>query len=103
MLLRQEASLDQSIDRKVRILLRLRRELANLPLAPPREDDGAGKETIEEIPDENIMPENLQGVETAEASKMSELCGNVLENKRSGKKAELGTVNCELRKVGGIS
>ncbi len=35
MLLRQEASLDRSIDSKVRILMRLRKELRDLPLAPP--------------------------------------------------------------------
>ncbi len=81
MLLRQEASLDQSIDRKVRILMRLRKEMANLPLAPPGEDDGAG--TTGEILDNDIMSDALQGVETVEASKMNEQCANVIENKGS--------------------
>ncbi len=84
MLLRQEASLDRSIDSKVRILLRLRKELANSALAPPGEDDGAGMETSEKIPDDDIMTEQLQGVETAEASKMNEQCRNVIENKGQG-------------------
>ena len=103
MLLRQEASLDRSIDRKVRILMRLRKELANHPLAPPGEDDGAGMETIEEIPDDDIIPEHLQGVEAVKTSKMNEQCGNVTENKGSGKNTELGRADYELRKVGGMS
>ena len=49
MLLHQEASLDRSIDRKVRILLRLRKELPNLPLALPGEDDGARIEGTRKI------------------------------------------------------
>jgi hypothetical protein len=40
MMLRQEAALDRSIDRKVRILLRLRKESANLPTAPAGQDLG---------------------------------------------------------------
>ena len=103
MLLRQEASLDQSIDRKVRILIRLRRELGNLPLAPPREDDGAGTETTGEILDEDIMPEASQVVAAVEELKMNELCGNVTENKGLGKNAELGRVDYELGKVGSVS
>ena len=52
MMLRQEAALDRSIDRKVRILLRLRKEFTNLPIAPPGQDDGARMENIEEVLDE---------------------------------------------------
>ena len=63
--------------------MRLRKEMANPPLTPPGDNDGAGMETTGEIPNEDIMPENLQGIETAEASKMNELCGNVIENKGS--------------------
>ncbi len=76
------------------------KEMANLPLAPPREDDGAGTETIGEILDEDIMPEASQVVAAVEELRMNELCGNVTEKKGPGKNAELGMVNCELRKVG---
>jgi len=83
MMLRQEAALDRSIDRKVRILLRLRKESANLPTAPPGQDDGGRMENMEEAPDSDISPENSQGVETVEKLKMKERRGNVYENKGS--------------------
>ena len=72
MLLRQEASLDRSIDRKVRILMRLRKEMANLPLAPPGEDDCVGMKSTEKIPEDDIMPDMLQHVEVVEGLKMNE-------------------------------
>jgi hypothetical protein len=81
MMLRQEAALDHSIDRKVRILLRLRKESTNLPTAPDGQDDGAGVESIEKVTDSAIVSENSQGVETAESLKMNERRGNVVENK----------------------
>ena len=84
MLLRQEASLDRSIDRKVRILMRLRKELANPLLAPPGEGGDERMETTDEIPDEDTMPKNSPGVEAVEDSKMNEQCANVIENKQSG-------------------
>ena len=80
MMLRQEAALDRSIDRKVRILLRLRKEFANLPSAPG-EDDGGRVENMEEAPDSDIIPANTQGVEAVENSKLNEQYGNVAENK----------------------
>ena len=83
MMLRQEAALDRSIDRKVRILLRLRKESANPPIAPNGQDDGARMETIEEVLDDDIMPETSQGVDTVENLKMNEPCGYVIENKVS--------------------
>ena len=110
MLLRQEASLDQSIDRKVRILLRLRKELHDFPVALPREDDGTKTEGTEKILDHDIMSEHLQGVETADgeegnciaknkskgksqkakgkAAEMNEQCGNVYENTGAQLKAK---------------
>ncbi len=103
MLLRQEASLDRSIDSKVRILLRLRKELGGPPPAPPSEEDGARIEATEEILDHDIMAENLQGAEMLEAPKMNEQCGNVFENKGPRLKLELGMLNYELGKVGGMS
>jgi hypothetical protein len=83
MMLRQEAALDPSIDRKVRILLRLRKESTYFPVAPPGDDDGGKMGNIEEILDSDIMPENLLGVEAMESLKMKERCGNVVENKGS--------------------
>jgi len=83
MLLRQEAALDRSIDRKVRILLALRKELAMRPMAPPGEDDGERKESMEEVGGSDIMSHTLQGVEVVENSKMKERYANVTENKGS--------------------
>jgi hypothetical protein len=63
MMLRQEAALDRSIDRKVRILLRLRKESANLPVAPAGQDDGPRVGNMEEIIDSDISSENSQSEE----------------------------------------
>jgi hypothetical protein len=84
MMLRQEAALDRSIDRKVRILLRLRKESTNPPVAPAGQDDGGKMENIEDVPDRDIVSEHSQSVETVESLKMNERRGNVIENKGSG-------------------
>jgi hypothetical protein len=81
MLLRQEAALDRSIDRKVRILLRLRKDWTDLLAVPPGEDNGGVMEDLESDIDSDIMSYDLQGVEAAENSKMKEQCANVIENK----------------------
>jgi hypothetical protein len=109
MMLRQEAALDRSIDRKVRILLKLRKESASLPSAPPDQDDGTEMENIEEVPRNDISSRifgsaasgarghghdsrvtaggtrALQGLFPSagamECSKMNDRCGNVYENK----------------------
>ena len=81
MMLRREETLDRSIDRKVRILLWLRKELATRSIAPPSRDDGGRKESTEEVGDSNIMSHNLQRVEAVEGPKMKERSGNVPENK----------------------
>jgi hypothetical protein len=81
MLLRQEAALDRSIDRKVRILLRLRKDWTDLLAVPRSEDDGGGMEEIESAIDSDIMSYGLQGMEAAENSKVKEQCANVTENK----------------------
>ena len=83
MMLRQEAALDRSIDRKVRILLRLRKESTNPPTAPPDQDDGPPVGNMEEIVDSDIASDNSQGVEAVEDLKLDERCGNVIENKGS--------------------
>jgi hypothetical protein len=54
MMLRQEGALDRSIDRKVRILLRLRKEFTDLPIAPAGQDDGARMANIERHPSGKI-------------------------------------------------
>jgi hypothetical protein len=51
MLVRQEGSLDRSIDRKVRILLKLRNDAARLASAPAGEDDSGEREGLEEAAD----------------------------------------------------
>jgi hypothetical protein len=83
MTVRQEGALDRSIDRKVRILLRLRKEITNPPIAPSGQDDGARMGNIEQALESNIMPASPQGVETVENLKMKERSGNVIENKGS--------------------
>jgi hypothetical protein len=104
MMLRQEAALDRSIDRKVRMLLRLGKEFANLPSASPDQDDGTRMKSLEEAPNGAISSENsgslirdvgpglapakppqgaaLQSTEVVEDAKMNDRCGNVYENKR---------------------
>ena len=83
MMLRQEAALDRSIDRKVRILLRLRKESTSLPVAPPGQDDGGRMENIEEIVESDISSDNSQGVETVKDIKLKDRSGDVIENKGS--------------------
>ena len=83
MLLRQEGALDRSIDRKVRILLRLRKDLTDLPAAPVGQDDGGGVEDTEKVSASAIMSNNLQSVQAVKVSKMNEQCWNVYENKGS--------------------
>jgi hypothetical protein len=65
----------------VRILLRLRKDAADRPVAPASQDDGAGAENVEGVFDSDISAQAPQSVEAAENSKMNELCGNVTENK----------------------
>ena len=79
MLVRQEGSLDRSIDRKVRILLALRKESASLAAAPAGEDGGGKSESIEEAVDST--PENAQLVEAVANKKVKERPANVTENK----------------------
>jgi hypothetical protein len=82
-MLRQEAALDHSIDRKVRILLRLRKDAAERPLAPASQDqdDGVRMENTEEIVESDISAQTPQGAEAVKDLKMNEQCGNVTENK----------------------
>src|SRR5208337_334539 len=89
MLLRQEGALDRSIDRKVRILMGLRKESTNLRTAPAGQDDGARMESMgsmgsmEEALDSDIMSHISQSLEAVEDLKMNERRGNIIENKGS--------------------
>ena len=81
MMLRQEAALDRSIDRKVRILLRVRKEATDLPITPTGHDDGARMENMEEVLVGDIVSETPQSVKAVEDLKLNEQCGNVIEKK----------------------
>ena len=91
MLVRQEGSVDRSIDRKVRILLRLRKESASLAAAPAGEQGGAQREGIEEAA--GSVPENAELVEAVSDIKLKERCGNVTENKGPGFENRPGSGN----------
>ena len=83
MMLRQEAALDHSIDRKVRILLRLRKDAADRAVAPASQDqdDGARTENTEEMVESAISSQAPQSAEAAKELKSNEQYGNVTENK----------------------
>jgi hypothetical protein len=81
-LVRQEGSLDRSIDRKVRILLRLRKESASPAGAPARQEGGGQRESSAAAAEG--VPENGELVEAASNIKLKERTGNVVENKGSG-------------------
>jgi hypothetical protein len=83
MMLRREAALDRSIDRKVRILLSLRKEspAAHLPSAPTNGDNDQDMAHIDNTLETDIPAENLETLRTMETSKMNERSGNIIENK----------------------
>jgi hypothetical protein len=83
LLLRQEETLDRSIDRKVRILLRLRKDYTILLDTPPGMDDGGGLKDIESTLESDIMSYHLQGMEAPGNLKTKERPANVYENKES--------------------
>jgi hypothetical protein len=76
---RQEGSLDRSIDRKVRILLGLRKESASLAGAPAGGRGRTQREDVEEPV--GSAPEHAELVEAHANIKMKEQSGNVIENK----------------------
>jgi hypothetical protein len=83
MLVRQENALDRAIDRKVRILLSLRKEHSDAQEAlrfPPEEPDEAEEAELERLLEDDItsdIPSDLY----ARISKLTEQSGNVTENK----------------------
>jgi hypothetical protein len=104
MMLRQEAALDHSIDRKVRILLRLRKDAADRPVAPAGQDDGARMDNTEEMIESDISAQTPQAVEAVEELKLNDQCGNVIENKgplwkTGGKAGMLLKTNIVTREV----
>jgi hypothetical protein len=102
MLLRQEAALDRSIDRKVRILLRLRKDFADVPSAAAGERKGGKMENKEEAVKSDNMSEYLRGREVLETSKMTERSGNVYENKGSARPRRERSRNVAEREVVGM-
>jgi len=72
-----------SFDRKVRILLRPRKESTKLPTAPVGQAEVSTIEKTEEVTYSDMMSHTSQGVETVEDSKLKERRGNVYENKGS--------------------
>ena len=85
MMLRQEGSLDRSIDRKVRILLALRREYASgsLPDMTPDGDSDTDMTNMEKISQRDASSETPEPVGAVGNTKMRERSLNVHENKGS--------------------
>jgi hypothetical protein len=81
-LVRQEGSLDRSIDRKVKILLQLRKEADRRATAPASGDGGAERESVAEAA--GRVPENGELVEAVGNIKIGERRVNVPENKGPG-------------------
>jgi hypothetical protein len=79
-LLRQEGSLDRSIDRKVRILLGLRKESPRVAGAPAGGRGDRQREDFEGVGGSST--ENAKLVEVHANIKMKEQSGNAIENKR---------------------
>jgi len=83
LLVRQEGSLDRSIDRKVRILLRLRKESAAYAFDPGGEEGGGLSESLEAVLDGD-SPEDRELRGMLKKSKLQKRSGNVAENKGAG-------------------
>jgi hypothetical protein len=85
MLLRQEAALDRSIDRKVRILLTMRQEHARRgggsQTAPAREPDDRAAEELSKVVGLDAGTESPAEENAGETSKSPEQSENVIENK----------------------
>jgi hypothetical protein len=83
MMLRQEGALDRSIDRKVRILLALRRQCptADLPSAAPEGDNDTNIGEIDKVLEAEVPAQSLQAEGTSGNQKMRERSLNVDENK----------------------
>jgi hypothetical protein len=82
-MLRQEGALDRSIDRKVRILLALRREWASgkLPGTAPEGDNDVNMAEADKVLDTEVPAGGMEAGATAQSPKMKERSLNVAENK----------------------
>jgi hypothetical protein len=82
-MVRLESALDCSIDRKVRILLALRREYTsgNLPSAPSDGDTGTSTADMGRASENDVPSETPQPVGMPEKTKLTERSLNVHENK----------------------
>ena len=65
----------------MRILLRLRKDAADRPVAPASQDDGRGMENTEEMVESDISAQALESGEAVKELKMNERTGNVTESK----------------------
>jgi hypothetical protein len=99
-MLRQEGALDRSIDRKVRILLALRRQCAtaDLPSMAPEGHDGTNIADMDEVLAAEIPCQHSQTGATAENTKMKERSLNVDENKGPAWRSREGSLNVHENK-----
>jgi len=101
-LVRQEDALDRSIDRKVRLLLRLRKESADLGATPAGQNGDGQKESVAAAAVAVGSPENGELVDAASDKKLRERTGNVIENK--GQRSAIRPQNSNvLESTGGYS
>jgi hypothetical protein len=96
MMLRQEAALDRSIDRKVRILLALRRECpaGNLPSMAPDGENDTNIANVDKVLATDIPSECLEAVGTMESVKTKERSLNVIEN---NSRCQVPGVGCQVQ------
>jgi hypothetical protein len=82
-LARQQGALDRSIDRKVRILLALRKgfSIGDRPALPTGQADGAEMEKTDAILGTDIPLESPATKEASQLEKFNERSGNIVENK----------------------
>jgi hypothetical protein len=83
MMLRQEGALDRSTDRKVRILLALRKESrsGDLPSMAPDGKNGMNRAEVDKVLETAVPAQSLQAAATTEKRKTKERSLNFLENK----------------------
>jgi len=102
MLLRQEAGLDRSIDRKVRIILAMRKEHAQqqkeAATAPEDEPSDREAEELSKLVGLDAGSESSAEETTAEISKSGEKSENVAENKASARQAHGAYVTLQSMK-----